>query len=239
MVHTFDQPIVRVGRNPDCECRLDEPELADCHFQIITDATHGSQTLRAEARCDVFINNEGLTAGELELHSGDEIRVGHWTFRFTRLYMSARRARSSDLLSLVAKVLVCMILVVEVGLVVWLPQRLQSINLWQNEVHKQRITFLLDRLRRENNDAQPRGDLEAAARQVLSSQLDHVARYVRKYESNFTRKHWQLISDDLQKYEKNMIRLRNGTAFKTIPRLSLELGVQRVIGEKGKESSQP
>jgi len=142
-------------------------------------------------------------------------------------------------MSTVAKALVVLILVLEVGVVVWLPRRMRLAALWEEQIARQRTVMLLDALRAENNAAAPADDMDKEARSVLRRELDALARYLRKNEEYLTRRQWRELHDDLLGYRKAMARLSEGTAFKPISRIDLDAGVRKTLGLPEKDDPAP
>ncbi len=228
-VRSFTQAVVRVGRGEECECRIHAGELEAVHFDLLTGEGTDRVVLCPRPDTELFLNADPV-AKQVDLHSGDEIRVGHWTFRFQRLRPRCRHGRRSGLLATVAKVLVAAILVGEVAMVVWLPQRLSSARLWEGQIARQRTTFLLDVLRARNNRAEVDDDLSHAARQVLRNEFSRLIRYVRSNEETLTRQQWDAILRDLRGYEKIMNDLTEGTAFSPLPEADVDGAVRRALG---------
>ena len=119
-VRTFHERSVRVGRGEACECRLSSEEFAHEHFVVDTGHEAGRVTLKPSVGARVYLNQKEIT-DEADLRSGDEIRVGHWTLCFCRLYQKVELSKRSDLMSLFARAFVAAIIIGELLVVVWLP----------------------------------------------------------------------------------------------------------------------
>ena len=234
-VRTFAQENVRVGRGEQCECRLDEPGLSDVHFRIAQDAGGAEMTLFPEPGAELFLNQERVESPRV-LRSGDEIRVGHWTFGFFKAYAAARHSHRCELLATIAKVLVALILLAEIAVVVLLPRRLRSERVWEEQIARQRTLLLLDRLRSEVPGAAPAGSLEASARKLTGEELDAVARYLREFEGQLQPKQWRQVYEDLAAYGATIARLAEGHLVQPIPDLDDDAAVRAVLAsvkEKG------
>jgi len=225
----FDQRLVRVGSGAGCECRIPDSELEDVHFLIVSESEGTHHALCPGSDSELFLNRTAVTA-ECELRSGDEVRVGHWVFRFVRVYAHVRQARRSDALALVAKILVGAILFSEIGVVAWLPRWLRSSRLWSGEVSMQRTTYLLDGLRVQNSTSDSGGELEKSARDVIQGELDALARFIRRNDESLSRAQWEQISADLRSYQRTMKRLEDGTAFKPVPSVDVDGAVRAALG---------
>ena len=231
-VRSFDRGVVRVGSAPDADVRLGEDEGLPAHFLLLSDATRGVVCLRPEPDAPVFVG-QARVEGERELASGDEIRVGHWTFRFQRVYRRTGLARRSGLMSLTARALVVFILVMEIGVVAWLPRQARSAVFWEKEILQQRTLGLLDHLRAINRPRDQETDLTRAARLTVARELDALAMYLRRYEECLTRDEWGRILADLQGYGQILDRLGRGEAFQPVPPLDVESGVTAVLKAHG------
>lgn len=229
----YDQRLVRVGSDAGCECHIPDGELRDVHFLVLSESEGEHHVLCPGNGAELFLNRDLLTS-ETELRSGDEIRAAHWVFRFVRVYARSQKARRSDGLAVAAKGLVAAILFFEIGVVAWLPRQLRSAALWGEEIARQRTTYLVDTLRIRNDTADPRDELEKAAREVVRSELDSLARYVREHEEALTREQWAKVAQDLRAYEEVMSRLGDGTAFRPVPPVDIDGAVRAALGGDGR-----
>jgi len=234
-VRTFTGTPVRVGRAGNCECCIEAPEFEPHHFSIDAEPPSGELVLHPAAGARVFVNgHEALT--DTALQSGDEIRVEHWSLRVQKVYASAGCARHSDVLSVTARVLVAVILLLEIGAVVWLPRQLQSVTRWEEEIAKQRVFIILDALRGQNIRAQ-RGlapeELEAGAREAIGEELSSLVRYIRANEERLGREDWRDLYEDVLRYQRILKRLREGQAFRPVPELDIEAGVRHLLARSG------
>ena len=199
------------------------------HFVIRSSAGRSPAVLVPQSGARVFRNQQALAA-EAELGSGDEIRVGHWTFRYQRVYERAQRTRQSDLLSSLAKALVAVIVLLELGIVLWFPRWMKSATVWEEAVARQRAVRLLDRLRHRTRKMQSATDLDQAAKAALTDELDSLARYVRDAEDRLSRSQWRLLFQDLTRYDTTLQRFEQGAAFKPMPLVDVDGSVRALIG---------
>ena len=228
-VRVFADGVVRFGSGPECEWQAAAEDFAPVHFSISSRDEGKDVRVRGEAGYEVFLNREPLAPGETALLSGDEIRVGHWTFRFQRLYGRPGRARRTDLFSAGAKFLVLMILVAEAGVVFWLPRQMRAAALWPEELSRQRAKHLLDGLRTACRPAETAESLSNGARAVINQDLLRIARHVREHEDAMTSADWRQVLVDLRGYQRILDRFERGTALRAMPEVDVDLAVQHVL----------
>ncbi|OGV69146.1 MAG: hypothetical protein A3K19_15520 [Lentisphaerae bacterium RIFOXYB12_FULL_65_16] len=231
-VRSFDRELVRVGSSPDADVRLGEEGCQPTLFLLLSDAAGRVVRLKSDPGACVFVG-QARVEDERQLASGDEIRVGHWTFRFQRVYARAGLGRRAGLMSLTARALVVFILVMEIGGVVWLPRQMRSAMLWEEEIARQRALTLLDSLRDGNRPSEQETEMERTARETVGRELDALARHVRQYEEALTRDEWGRIMADLRGYEQILNRLARRQVFQPVPPLDVEGGVTAVLKAHG------
>ncbi len=232
-LRTFDRPCVRIGTRAQFECVLPPASgLPDLAATLTLDPPSGEWSLTPAAGVQLFLNQEPLVVSVV-LRSGDEIRVGHWTFRFHRQMVPVRYARRADLLAVAAKILVALILAVEIGVVSWLPRQVQRARLWELQIARQRTTLLLDDLRQENLRAPATTELEQAARRMVAGQLDSLALHLRRNQDRLTREQWRSFYSDLDTYRRILTLIQSGKAFPTPPPVDLDAAVHGVLGPRG------
>ena len=168
-------------------------------------------------------------SGERELWSGDELRVGHWSLFFQKVYPRVGRARHTNLLAVSAKILIGLILFSEVFLVVWLPRKMRHIAIWQTEVAKQRLALALDTLRRRNRKATSRTPFEQAAREAVQMELDARVRYLRKYDDALSPQQRESMFDDLCRLGRILDRCDAGTLVRPLATVDVDRGVRAML----------
>jgi inorganic triphosphatase YgiF len=232
-VTQFDQPVLTVGRDPSCGCRIDAEEFEPEHFRIEFKGAGRPARVHPNPGAELYVGDERVDAAR-ELLSGDVLRVGHWTLLFQKVYPRAGRSSHTSMLATLAKVLVAAILLSEILLVVWLPRRMRHIALWKTEIAKQRIALVLHTLRRRNKDAEPKTELEAATRDAVQQELDSRARYLRTHEDALTPDQRETMYDDLIRLGEILDRVDAGDVVKPVGEVSVDDGVRALL-EKGKE----
>lgn len=227
-VRTYAVERVRVGRAPECECRVDAPEFRDVHFTVLSSPEYNHIVCYPEAGAEVYLGDE-LLRSEHELLSGDELRVADYTFRVQRLFQSAGKRSRFGLLSIVAKVLVALILAVEVTIAAWLPCQIRATSRLQYEITRQRTLFHLDHLRAMVGGMSLTGGFEQAAHRLVAEELKTFARYLRENEQRLSREEWGQVANDLESYDIIICALRDKSAFRPLPEVNVEVGVRAAL----------
>lgn len=232
-VRDFAAGPVRIGSGTDCECRLEATEFAACQVVLEVGSPPASRTVAVpqESATVTYLNQAALTSPTL-LRSGDELRVGHWTLRFLRVHEQASRTRPFHLLSGLAKAAVALILCGEVAMVAWLPRRMQQAAMWQTQIARHRVSDLLDRLRRTNQNSRPTGDFERSLRLEIDRELQARLEYVAAYGEQLSAERTRLLYDELLGFERVLNALAQGTLPPPLPGLELDAGVQAVLSAR-------
>lgn len=249
LVRAFESGVaVRVGAGPDCECRVPEPEFEPEHFVLTDEAETGTAQVRPCPHAESFLNGAPVLESAL-VRNGDEIRVGHWTFRFQRLYPPVRRASRASLLAVFTKTLAGLILMAELGVAFWLPQRVRAIERVGERSLRQEAVWLIDQQLRPRNRAALRDlteeglalrapeRLERDARLLLQDELDALVRYLRANEETLRPQQWQRIHAELCRIAAAMEKVEAGTVFRPLPRLDVEAAVGAVLTHRGQGRS--
>ncbi len=227
-LRTFDAREVRIGGAAECECTV-APAGADAlpPVAVVLRLAGGQWTFAPVAGVPLFLNQEPVAAPGV-LRSGDTLRCGHWTFRFHKAMRPVRYSKSADLLSAAAKVLAVLILVVEVGIVYWLPRQVRSASQWELQIARAKEKQALDDLRGRSLGAVAKSPVEQAARKFIGSQLDTLAAYVRKNQDVMTRDQWREVGEDLDTYRRILAALDAGNPFGEPPPLATEAAFRAV-----------
>ncbi|MBT3378870.1 MAG: FHA domain-containing protein [Lentisphaerae bacterium] len=227
-VRTFDGERVRVGRGMECECRLDDPVFREVHFEVHSSPDSNYMVCHPRPDAEMCLGDRPLRS-EHDLLSGDEIRVGVYTFRVQRLFATTGRGSRFGFLSLVAKVLVALILAVEVTIAAWLPCQVRATSRLQEEITRQRTILRLDHLRAMIGGLALTEGLEQAAVRVISEELRTLARYLRENEQRLSREEWGQVGNDLESYDIIICALRDKTAFRPLPAVDVDAGVRAAL----------
>jgi hypothetical protein len=232
--HFLSGPVT-IGAASDCDCVLPDTEgLSERHFTIeLANAAEAEAgwLVRREAEAALFLNHDPVVEPSMPLVSGDEIRVGHYTFRFQTEHKTVGLARRTDLLAAFTKTLIVVILVAEVSLVYWLPKKLQSETVLAEQIRQQETVLLLDQLRRQTRQlasASPGGSIEAKACAVLQEELDQMASFLRQHERELDSDQWFLFHSDVRDLRAAFAGIRSGEVFRPLPKLAFEAGVSAI-----------
>ena len=231
-VRNLDASSVRVGNAPECECAVDSGDLAAVHYTLDVSDEPGRWRLTPHPQCPspVFLNGEPIRE-PVDVRSGDELRVGHLTFRLQRVVDPTSQGRRTGLVEATAKALLCLTLLTETLLVAWLPRQLRSARMWGLETAQYRATMLLDSLRKDvrlSLETEP--DLAESARQLLADELGSMARVLRERQEQLSLAQWQQVQADLLEYQTILERIRDGKAFQPVPEVDVETGVRWAVG---------
>ena len=234
-VRAYDTSPVQIGSSEQCGCRLDDDAVAPVHARIRAETERAATVEPVEQTgSTLFLNDEPLSEPR-PLHSGDEIRIGHWTLRFRRLYRNPAHARRTDRLAVFAQVLLGLILVAEVGIVSWLPGRVASAQFVGKTAARQEAVMLLDRLRERCRDRRAADELRDSAFALVEDELDRVARYLHRYQETLSHAQIRAVRDDLLAYEGILTRLEEGKALPEAPPLRLEQAARALLREEEKD----
>jgi len=230
-VYHFEDTPVTVGKSSDCSCSLPAVEdIADHHFEIV-EPEEGKYTLRPEAGETVYVNREPI-AKERRLASGDEIRVGHYTFRFQREHRYTKAGRRADLFAISAKVIIVCLLAIEVFFVYWLPQQIQSKEMLASGIIKQQTVLLLDEARENSTwDSAEYALQKKYALQLLQEELDSIARYIRQNEKSIPEAQWQRFYSTIKKLNTAAHKIHTQNIFRPLPQPQLKRGVRSTINK--------
>ncbi len=232
-VRTFERLPVRCGTDTNCDCRIDCPgEAAETWFELTAGDAAGEVALAAAANQPVFLNDTPVpVASHRPLTSGDLLRVGHLTLRFQRFHPPAPVSRSTDLLARLAKLLLAIVFVLEIGFVYWLPRRLHASRLLATEVLRERTVRDIDNLRarvKMASQATP-GSLAANATAIVDEELDRLAAFVRQHQDRFETGQWLTLRRNLDNLKLLVDQADSGRLGPPLPNPPIEAGAQRLL----------
>lgn len=227
-VRDYDAATVRVGSAPDAECRIEASGFSPEHFILERSGQRFGQVLIAHPGSVTYVNGTPVE-DRCVLHSGDEIRVGHWTLTFQRLYSNARRSRRFGYLSLAAKILVAAIMISELLLVTVLPRRLHQATLWEHEITRQRIATLLDQLVRDNAKAVETDPLAVALRKSVDRELQDRLSYLNEYNQVLSGAQNRRLFEELTDFAGIVGTPSAATLLSAPPAVDVDAGIRALL----------
>lgn len=204
-IRSFDQDSISCGTDPTCGCRVDSapeaPPRAWFRIERMAQSNrwHVIPTIDDESNVFVNLEKEPLTSSR-ELISGDALRVGHVTFRFQRARGTMAPKRKKDYISIFAKVSLILIFALELGLVFWLPHKLQNSKLMVRSVMSQRVMQRIDGLRKRSRQAPEtatKSALPSLTKTLVAQEVDSLSQYVREQQNHLTTEQWRDIHANL------------------------------------------
>ncbi len=230
-VRRFEEPLVRVGTDAACECRLETPEFAPCHVLLRS----GRRPLDRVSACPesgatTYLNGDLLTA-PTPLRSGDELRVGHWTLRFQSIHVATGRKRAFNLLSGVAKAAIALVLCLEVAVVLWLPRRMREVAMWKTQVEQHRLIDMLEWLRRVCRETESADDFDRALKREIGLELQARADYVARYGSRLGPAQTRALAAELADFNRILKAVKAKALPPKLPGIELDAGVQALLEE--------
>ncbi len=231
----FDQPTVVVGTSADCDCVVDNaPEMAARHFAVTLGDQPDAYIFRPLEPAGLFLNNQAVGEQAMPITSGDEIRVGHLTFRFQAIHRAVPQARRADFLAFFAKILIAAILLAELLVVYWLPQRFQSEKLLAAQIQRQETVMLLDaqRLQARKIAGEASSELARDAGKLIYAELNTLAEFVREHEQQLWPEQWQRFYAELTQMQIILNRLGRGNAFPPAPQVDVDAAVRALVSSR-------
>ena len=132
---------------------------------------------------------------------------------------SAATLRRKDYITFLAVSLFVMVILCEVLLVVWLPKRMHSELIWQDQIAKEEMIELEDLLRAYMIEVKSKYREMTGEIELVQDSLNELARYLRVYKDYISRSQTDSINACLKGFQK-------------VYGSNLKLGKSFVIGEK-------
>jgi len=226
----------RVGADPACACVVEPQGAPGPYFTIAAGDAEGTYSVVPDGRVAVFLNQSPLTTAA-PLHSGDELRVGHLTLKFERVYRSVGQGRRADTMTLLAKVLLGIIFFCEVFLVYWLPNQVKSSRILAGDRIRQTTAMRLDALRgrAQVEPTVPEGEIERSARRLATEELNALAAFVRGREKELSPDQWLQVRNHLDALARILDRLDAGPLASPLPAVDVEGGVRTLLEQSGEK----
>lgn len=237
----FDQEPVDCGTAPDCDCPI--PDNSDPAPRIWFRVERIEKTRREwrvvpadDTAVKVFLNSEKtpLTSPR-ELISGDTLRVGHVTCRFQRAWKKRAAKRKKDYISMLAKISLVIIFTLELGLVFWLPRKLQQSKLLTRNIMSQRVRERIDGLRsrcRQASEASGPSALPELMKNLVAKEVESLSSYVRDQGNRMTTRQWRDMNADLAHLDVLLNDAEDGQLGAVLPKLKDEMAIT-ILLKKG------
>ena len=237
-VRHFSESSITVGSTSDCDCELASAEDINEHHFTISEKEDGTYQVKPTGGETIYVNYEPVNEFR-DLASGDEIRVGHYTFRFQREHRRARPARRADIFAISAKVIIVCLLAIEVFFVYWLPSQIQSKEVLSSMITQQKTVMLLDKARNNvrPSEIQDKNRQNTYALQLIQSELDALARFIRNNEKSISQNEWHRLNNNIKKLASLTAEINQNAIFKPLPEPHLEAGIRGLLEKHSKESS--
>ncbi|MFA6566799.1 MAG: hypothetical protein WCS96_01170 [Victivallales bacterium] len=122
--------------------------------------------------------------------------------------------RRKDYITYLAVILFVMVIACEMLLVVWLPRKLHSEIMWQDQIAKEEMIELEDLLRAYMIDIKPRYREMAGEIELVQDSLNELARYLREHKDYMSRSQTDRISACLKGFQNAYAsNIRPGKSF--------------------------
>lgn len=222
---------VRVGSSPEAECRVADETFPGRAFAIVDSA--GQLHLEPQSAVPLLTTGEAAAAGT-ELLSGDELRVGQWSFVIHKIYGDPEDRRRRTGLGRLARAMMLAVLLAELGVVVWLPRQVAAAARRGHELARLRVFGQVDELR-GRADRLARAEQETAdpfaqaLRWAITEDLDRRARYLRKHQYDLGPGQSQRMQQELQILAAALDRFDTGRFLQPIPPVDLEAAVRATL----------
>lgn len=231
-LHEVAGGTVSIGAAPSCAVRIADAGWPAEQFRIYEDG--GGHFLLVFAGKTVYCNDKPVSPGErIMLRSGDEIRVEHWTFRFRKLHVRVRFSRQAELLTMIAKGMVGLVIVVEVCLVLIGPRHMHKAALFQREQAIQILEGKVDRffsaIALSASEEQTLPPAEKAARQALRIEINRMKIYLKKNRPILDQDRIHNLDLLVDEYTLYLDKLKKGELLRPVEEPALDATVRKII----------
>ncbi len=212
-----------------CDCVLDGAAV-----MLFTLEKNGADkvTLRPAPKTEISINGTPCPSHGQLLHSGDDVTAGTTRLRFYAVRKLEKPSLASLLLARLTKTLVALFLLAQLWVLFILPSQIRDHRFWERAIDKQRISGLLDQLRRDVATLEAPAAGQKALRAALLAELDARVRYLRQHEDRLTRSQRRAMLEDLREIQRLTQRLPAGQIMPPLPPLHTDQAVQAITGDR-------
>jgi len=139
----------------------------------------------------------------------------------------------TDYLATLAKVLIVFIIIIEVIIVTWLPNRLKQGELFEQEIAYQNCSLLLDELRTETRDKlnykRKRPDVTTPLVREVMNKLDSKAWFLRNNTSRLTAEQVTMLHNELLAYKKVLSKIKMEPMNNKLPDIDQEQLIEDIL----------
>lgn len=148
--------------------------------------------------------------------------------------------RRKDFISYLAVILFVMVIACEVLLVVWLPKKLHSEIMWQDQIAKEEMVELEDLLRAYMIDIKPRYRDMSGEIELVQDSLNEMAKYLREYKDYISRSQTDKINACLKGFQKAYSsNIKPGKSFIINEKLDSKPYLDKLLAQSaGKQSDE-
>lgn len=211
-----------------CDCVL--PGADGVLFTLAEDGSD-KVTLQPAPGAEVHINGAPCPSPGQLLRSGDGVTAGTAHLRYYTLRKLEKPSLASLFLARLTKTLVALFLMAQLWVLFILPSQIHDNRFWERAIDKQRISSLLDQLRREVTKLEAPEAGQKALQAALLAELDARVRYLRQHEDRMTRSQRRAMLEDLRHIQRLTERLPAGQIMPPLPPLQTDQAIRAITGE--------
>ena len=229
-----DKNFISVGSAKDCDITLDD---LDTKTQV---TIHKSKDRKYSLErngdsAPVIINSKPVLDKDIQINNGDEILIGPYLLRFNIEFSQIEQNQKVGILAYLSPFLIIFILILEVGIIIFLPKQIGKRQIWGEEIRKERTLELVDVLRnRCNSLAEAEKDtFYVETIRLIQKELDKMAVYLRKFVNDMDAKQISLFFQDTSYFESILNKLESGEIYPEQISIDMDTHLIRILEEYG------
>lgn len=142
--------------------------------------------------------------------------------------------RRKDFITYLAVILFVMVIACEALLVVWLPKKLHSEIMWQDQIAKEEMVELEDLLRAYMIDIKPRHREMTGEIELVQDSLNEIAKYLRAYKDYVSRPQTDKINVCLKGFQNAYSgNIKPGKSFIVSEKLDSKPYLDKLLSQSG------
>ncbi len=228
-VYFWENDQLLIGSNKNCDLVLTNvPDLAVLIYKHNDDSY---QLEKKEKDTSLKINGVETQSKSVRLKNGDKIQINDYSVHFIIEFSKAGHNWNSGFIAFLSTFLIVAILIVEFGIITWLPREIRVKQLWGLEVTRQRTLDSMDglRLRCESSVKTMEPGLDKNTLKLIIDELDDISIYLRDYVSKLDAGQLTEINKDLSIYSDRVNRLEQGLLFPPEERIDPQYFFKEII----------